>query len=132
MKTNYLTDREIVLLRDTMTVEELRHFTNVTKEKNGYVSFREIFKTMGFSHALNNNYMQDKTLKERIQEVFPDARFDRHETDLYVKVQPGLVEWLKSNYEYYNNIQRFTSQIDGTPWLDIPFAAWSEKYPTQK
>ena len=71
------------------------------------------------------------TLKERIKAAFPDMTsemFDRHETDLYVKEVPGLVGWLKKNYEFYSNIQRFTNQIDKTPWIDIPFAAWDEKY----
>lgn len=68
------------------------------------------------------------TLKEQIIKAFPNAEFGRHETDLYVKVLPGLIEWLKVNYEHFTNIQRFTSQIDKTQWLDIPFAAWNEKY----
>lgn len=71
---------------------------------------------------------EEKSLKERIKEVFPNAEFDRHETDLYVKVVPGLMEWLRANYIHHSNIQHFISQIDKTPWLDIPFAAWGEKY----
>jgi hypothetical protein len=68
------------------------------------------------------------SLKERIKEVFPNAEFGRHETDLYVKDFEGLREWLKANYLFYSSIQRFTSQIDKCSWLDIPFAAWNEKY----
>jgi len=64
----------------------------------------------------------DKSLKEQILEVFPDAEFGHHESDLYVKVQPGLREWLKSNYQFYTNITGFVSQIDKKPWLSIPFA----------
>lgn len=70
----------------------------------------------------------EKTLKERVKEVFPEAEFDRHETDLYIKNVPGLWDWLKSNYEHFRNCQHFNSAIDGSPWIDVPFAAWNEKY----
>lgn len=76
-----------------------------------------------------------KTLKERIKEAFPnmtDSEFDRHETDLYVKHSGELYIWLQMNYEYFANVSTFRSQIDGTTWFDIPFAAWSEKYPNSK
>ena len=68
-------------------------------------------------------------LRKELPKVFPDVEFDNHESDLYVKVVPGLMEWLKENYQFYSNIERFTSQIDGTPWIDIPFAdhQWWEK-----
>lgn len=69
-----------------------------------------------------------KTLKAQILEQFPTAVFSRHETDLYVKDIPGLREWLKENYEFYSNVKPFISQLDKTTWLDIPFAAWDEKY----
>lgn len=82
-------------------------------------------------HETLKPVVDEKSLKDRIKEVFPNAKFDRHETDLYVKVEPGLVEWLKENYLFHSNIQRFRSQLDGTPWLDIPFAAWNEKYKKQ-
>lgn len=67
------------------------------------------------------------TLKERIKAAFPGAEFDRHETDLYVKNVPGLLEWLKANYEHYSNIQRFKSAIDGSSWLDISFCSVERK-----
>lgn len=70
----------------------------------------------------------EKTLKERIKEVFPDAKFDRHETDLYIKVIPGMWKWLKENYEFSSICRPFISAIDGTQWIDAPFAAWDEKY----
>lgn len=72
-----------------------------------------------------------QTVKQKIQEAFPsmsDDQFDRHESDLYVKYSPELDEWLKKNYEYYGNVTKFRSQIDGETWIDIPFAAWEEKY----
>lgn len=78
-------------------------------------------------------WAETHTLKELIMSAFPamtPEQFDRHETDLYVKNVPGLRKWLKENYKFYGNILPFISQIDRTEWLDIPFAAWSEKYPT--
>lgn len=79
--------------------------------------------------------MKSKTLKDRIAEHFnwtPEqvqALTGRHETDLYVKYSPEVWAWLKDNYEWIANIKPFTSAIDKTVWLDIPFAAWSDKYP---
>lgn len=72
--------------------------------------------------------METQTLKDRIKVIFPDAEFGRHETDLYIKVVPGLIDWMKTNYEYFRNCEVFVSQLDGEKWLDVPFAAWNEKY----
>jgi hypothetical protein len=74
-------------------------------------------------------------LKDQIRIAFPDMKdsdFDRHETDLYVKWSPDVEKWLRANYEHWSNITRFRSQIDSSTWFDIPFAAWSEKYPNSK
>lgn len=70
----------------------------------------------------------EPTLKQRILSAFPNAEFSRHETDLYVKDFPGLRDWLKTNYLFHTDVQPFRSAIDGSLWLDIPFAAWNEKY----
>ncbi len=53
----YITETEIIALRDQMSVEELRRITNETKAREGHVSFREIFKTMGYIHAFNDSYI---------------------------------------------------------------------------
>lgn len=74
---------------------------------------------------------EGQTLKQQIMTAFPNmtaAEFDRHETDLYVKHSPELYEWLRTNYRFFKSIERFISQIDRTLWLDVPFAAWDEKY----
>ena len=79
--------------------------------------------------------MDNKSLKDKIKEAFPamtEEDFGRHESDLYVRVVPGLREWLRKNYSHHQNVQGFTSQIDGTPWLDIPFAAWDERFPVKE
>jgi len=46
---------------------------------------------------------------------------DSHESDLYAKVTPES-ETLIARYQFKGNVKRFRSQIDGTPWFDIPFA----------
>ncbi len=65
-----------------------------------------------------------ETLKQELKRVLnlKKENFDNHCNDLYVKADTKTVEYLKENYEFYCNIEFFTSQIDGTAWLDIPFA----------
>lgn len=76
----------------------------------------------------------EKTLKQQLQEALnlPEDHFGRHETDLYVKYSKEVVEWLHLNYKYRRNVTKFHNQNDNNAiWLDIPFAAWTEKYPNQ-
>lgn len=68
------------------------------------------------------------SIKRRIAERFPDAQFGKHESDLYVKQTPEIMEFLKNEYEYFCNIESFVSQIDGKRWIDIPFANMSGRY----
>ena len=51
-----ISEYEIIRLRDKMPTEELRAITNQVKEKMGYVSYREIFKEMGYVHAFNDKW----------------------------------------------------------------------------
>lgn len=69
-------------------------------------------------------------LQTKLQEALglDDADFAYHATDLYVVSKPGVVNWLKANYEHFSNVQQFVSQ-KGSGWngagqicLDIPFA----------
>lgn len=71
-----------------------------------------------------------KTLKQELKEncSLIDSDFDRHETDLYVRKTEQVYNYLKNNYQFFRNIKQFNSQIDNKIWLDIPFAAWDEKY----
>lgn len=57
-----ISEREIILLRDKMPVEELRKITNAVKEKQGYVSYREIFREMGYVHAFNDKWHVPKII----------------------------------------------------------------------
>ena len=50
------TEREIIEMRDNMSVLELRKITNQAKKDFGYVDFRAIFKTMGFEHAFGDKW----------------------------------------------------------------------------
>ena len=61
--------------------------------------------------------------------VAAGIQHDSHESDLYIPVTPETTK-LVSEYEFRTNVQRFTSQIDGKPWYDIPFAyqpAWEKR-----
>ncbi len=52
------------------------------------------------------------------------CEIDHHESDLYVKRTPEAVAIIHQHGKTVDgwNVQPFVSQIDGTPWLDIPFA----------
>ena len=75
-------------------------------------------------------------LQQRLQAVFPDLTDDHfayYATDLYICPVKGVREWLKANYQFYENIQGFTSQA-GSGWagagklcLDVPFAGYWPK-----
>ncbi len=71
-------------------------------------------------------------LERQLREAFPDLTdddFGYHATDLYVRWSAPVREWLRKNYRWNSNITGFTSQLDGKPWLDIPFAGYWPKHP---
>jgi hypothetical protein len=49
------------------------------------------------------------------------VQLDHHESDLYAKVTPES-QAIVDGYRFKCNVTRFTSQIDGLRWYDIPFA----------
>ena len=51
-----VTEREIILLRDSMKLSELRKITKKCKDKFGFVDYRRIFVTMGYVHAFNDKW----------------------------------------------------------------------------
>ncbi len=56
------------------------------------------------------------------------VEIDNHCSDMYVPDNATTREIVKG-YEYKCNVIRFISDIDGTPWLNIPFAYdpwWSD------
>jgi len=52
----YITDREIIELRDKMPLDELRRITNETMKKFGFVDYTRIFLTMGYVYAYGDKY----------------------------------------------------------------------------
>lgn len=54
----YKTAAELIKMRDDMPVNELRRQTTETKKRDGYVSYRGIFETMGYKHVFNNTYLK--------------------------------------------------------------------------
>lgn len=49
------------------------------------------------------------------------VEIDHHCSDMYVPANEITREIVKG-YEFKQNVTRFKSAIDGTPWLDIPFS----------
>ena len=70
-------------------------------------------------------------LKQQLMNAFPELTerdFGSYQIDLYVVAYPKVVEWLKENYPFPNNITSFVG-LKGCDWngagklcLDIPFA----------
>ncbi len=55
---------------------------------------------------------------------------DHHETDLYLPATPQALALLACFPLNDRNAERFTSAIDGKPWIDVPFAYlpnWSKR-----
>jgi len=46
---------------------------------------------------------------------------DSHESDLYVKATPEALAIVR-RYRWRNLVTSFTHAVDGTRWLEIPFA----------
>ena len=55
-KKIYITEREIILLRDQMSNSDLTKITDKCKQTYGFVDFTHIFKTMGYIHAFNDSW----------------------------------------------------------------------------
>lgn len=56
---------------------------------------------------------------------------ENHYSDLLAKVTPASRALIQA-YEHRKNVRMFTSEIDGEPWYDIPFAFdpfWERKEP---
>jgi len=55
-KTIIVSEYEIIKLRDTMELSKLKEITDKCKKDFGYVDYRGIFKTMGYTHAYNDKW----------------------------------------------------------------------------
>jgi hypothetical protein len=72
----------------------------------------------------------EKTLKQKIKEALslPDSHFGSHQSDLYIKSSEAVIVWLKNHYEFYRSVETFTSEMDKSPWLCVPFGYMVEHY----
>lgn len=62
-----------------------------------------------------------KSIYRQAVEQMDQNDIDFHQSDLYLKVTQAS-ERLVSEYEFKQNVKRFTSNIDKKQWFDIPFA----------
>lgn len=58
---NTITSSEIIKIRDKMPLNELRQINEKTLNRCGYISYHEIFTTMGYIRASKNNYYKPST-----------------------------------------------------------------------
>ena len=68
------------------------------------------------------------TIHEKLKAA--GVELDAHESDLYAKVDDKS-RLIIAEYEHRQNVTTFRSEIDGSPWYDIPFANdafWQKGY----
>ena len=53
-----VSEYEIIRLRDTMPLDELKKITKKCEKKFGFVDYRHIFVTMGYTHAFNDKWFK--------------------------------------------------------------------------
>ena len=58
--SDLITDRDIILLRDQMPLDELKVISKKTLKTYGFVDFHHTFLTMGYTKAFNNYYHKPK------------------------------------------------------------------------
>jgi len=75
---------------------------------------------MGSKLTLKNMIMTT-TIYQSAKKLLPESEIDHHESDLYLKVS-DVSNILVSEYAFKQNVKKFTSNIDGKLWFDIPFA----------
>jgi hypothetical protein len=68
--------------------------------------------------------MEDTDVYQQLKDA--GCALDNHESDLYVEATPTALEIVKASGRSFT---RFTSQVDGKQWLDVPFAyrPWWDK-----
>jgi hypothetical protein len=77
------------------------------------------------------------TLKEKLILALrlTENDFDFHNSDLLILYSEKVINWLKENYEFPQNIKVDNSNVKGQPWygkkfIEIPFAY--EEYFTKR
>lgn len=64
------------------------------------------------------------TLQEELTaKGMKETDFDRHYSDLYIRLTPISKEW-RENFKYKRLTSLFTSNIDGDTWIEVPFGAF--------
>jgi len=63
-------------------------------------------------------------IKKELKLIFPDAEFDNHESDLYVRYTRCIWKYLDREYMWFDSCSTFISEVDGERWIEIPFANW--------
>ncbi len=54
----HFNSNDIMLIRDSMEIEELRTITNTVKNKFGIVYFKLLFEEMGFKNLFNDVWIK--------------------------------------------------------------------------
>lgn len=70
-----------------------------------------------------------KSIYQQMADVLPSEKISNHGSDLYVEIN-AQTKNIVSEYEFKNNVTIFISEIEKTPWFDIPFAYdpwWDER-----
>jgi hypothetical protein len=60
----YYKSLDIIKLRDNMSVDELRIISNKTKEIYGFIDYKRLFITMGYTHAFGDTYYKEINYQE--------------------------------------------------------------------
>ena len=62
-----------------------------------------------------------------VLEEMPPEHIDHWCSDLYLKITP-ISRKIINNYKYKHMVTRFTSNIDGDRWYEIPFAYYGKNW----
>jgi hypothetical protein len=95
------------------------------KAEGGQIDFDSVVDT-GQPHDM---LKKGGSIKEQLKKKFnlkEDEDIDTNYSDLYVRYSPEVKKWLDENLDYPQNMEFFTSQIDKTRWIDIPFGNYAQ------
>lgn len=69
--------------------------------------------------------MEESLYQQLLQLGMKPEELGSWQSDLHVKKNKISDEWLKT-YKWKQNVHMFRSQIDHTPWYDVPFGYMPE------
>ena len=110
------------------TIIDIDNAKAITKAMT--IAIKEFDKTIIESQVfLISKVIQDMTLKEKIIKALeiPEDNFSNSSNDLMILYSDEVMNWLKANYEFPQNIKVDTSNVKGQSWygkrfIEIPFA----------